>query len=175
MHIDHTEGVAANVKAQALARNFTTASLASRIGLPYESLSRRLRAITPFKPNELARIATVMGITVAQLAFNGNLAPVENSVRETTDATTQLIALAWERYKRAADVAGLPVETWELIPGDFAQGQAWHIQGVHVPSLTGRHPGYVGLVEREVHTALTVGAATLETVNTLRGRTQDTN
>ena len=57
------EAVAAEVRAELARKQITASTVAEAIQMPTSTLSRRLKADTPFTVDELAAIARVLGTT----------------------------------------------------------------------------------------------------------------
>lgn len=61
------QDIAANVRAEAARRQVTQAQLADRLGLKQPGMSRRMLGRVPFSASELATVADVLEIPVANL------------------------------------------------------------------------------------------------------------
>lgn len=68
--------VGGNVRAELARRGISQATLARELGLPQTSVSARLRGVTPFDVNELARVASVLEVSVETLLAGVVTAPV---------------------------------------------------------------------------------------------------
>lgn len=68
----HQNPVPANIKAEMARRGITQDTLARRVGMKQQSLSRRLRFETCFTVAELLRIAEVLGVSAAELLKQGD-------------------------------------------------------------------------------------------------------
>lgn len=62
-----SETVAANVKAEMARRSHSQNTLAPLVGMRQQALSRRLSGKTAFTIDELATIATALGVSLADL------------------------------------------------------------------------------------------------------------
>lgn len=61
------ERIAANVRAEAARQRKTQATLAARLDITQQAMSRRLNGFTPFAVDELSVIADELGVDVASL------------------------------------------------------------------------------------------------------------
>jgi len=69
----HAKRVADNVRAEMARGKRTQAILAHEVGMKQQALSRRLSGRTPFNVDELGRIASALGTSMADLV-GGNAA-----------------------------------------------------------------------------------------------------
>lgn len=60
-------GIAANVRAELARHDVTQIQIAELLGLTGAAVSRRMRGETPFRDNELARIAEHLGVSITVL------------------------------------------------------------------------------------------------------------
>ncbi|MGV0582790.1 helix-turn-helix transcriptional regulator [Mycobacteroides chelonae] len=65
------ERVAANVRAELARAGENQASLAPRVGMSQQALSRRLSAQVPFTVTELSRVAGALGVPIGALTPAG--------------------------------------------------------------------------------------------------------
>ena len=63
----YSDGVAAEVRSLAARNMVKQAQLAQLLGLPNSSISARWRGVTPWTTNELAAIAELLGVSIADL------------------------------------------------------------------------------------------------------------
>jgi transcriptional regulator with XRE-family HTH domain len=68
------EAVAANVRAEMGRHKCTQVTLADRIGMTQQALSRRLAAQTPFTVAELGRVADALGVALNALIASEDVA-----------------------------------------------------------------------------------------------------
>ena len=59
--------VANNIRAEVARRRLSQVKLAEQVGIRQQALSRRLNGTTPFRIDELARIAEVLDIPLSEL------------------------------------------------------------------------------------------------------------
>lgn len=64
---DKAQRVADNIRAEVARRRLSQVKLAEQVGIRQQALSRRLTGSTPFRIDELARIAEVLDIPLAEL------------------------------------------------------------------------------------------------------------
>lgn len=63
----HAQRVADNIRAEVARRKLSQVKLAEQVGIRQQALSRRLNGTTPFRIDELVRIAAVLDIPLAEL------------------------------------------------------------------------------------------------------------
>lgn len=76
MHmIDFNERIARAIRKEAAGARRSQTDLAAALGLSQAAMSRRMRGATPFRPSEVERIATFLGVPLSTLV------PVESDMQ----------------------------------------------------------------------------------------------
>ena len=64
---NEAQRVVDNIRAEVARRRLSQVSLAEQVGIRQQALSRRLNGTTPFRIDELARIAQALNMPLAEL------------------------------------------------------------------------------------------------------------